>query len=314
MELIFASEYAEYLLLVNGIAILFYIAAKKNKKQRAMKFGNYETLQKVAGKDFLKSSNVILITRMLALTALIIGISSPVLIQETTSSNTDYVLAIDKSPNMMVRDVEPSRFEAAKTSAQNFVDILDNSTNVGLISFSGNVDIEAELEGTVTGNQIQGIEPGGTAGTSLGNAIYTGSTLLMNSTAESKSLVLITAGRDTAGQINRSVQFANKNNVTVNTVGIGSSESSENSFDTIEGQNASEAVYPAVNETLLQSISNSTGGESIRASSRNEMRNAFLSIESSESRNDISVYFIVIATILILLEWVLGTTRYSILP
>ena len=68
MKLIFTNQYTELLLLANGLALLLFYAASQKKKQRAMKFGNYETLQKVAGKNFLSSSRIILAIKMLALT------------------------------------------------------------------------------------------------------------------------------------------------------------------------------------------------------------------------------------------------------
>lgn len=315
IELLFASDYAEYLLLANGIAVIFYLASKKKKKQRAMKFGNYETLQKVAGKNFLKSSNFILVTKILALTSLIIGLSSPVIVQEVTSPNTEYVLAIDKSPNMLVDDVEPSRLDAAKDSALNFIDILENRTEVGAISFSGNVDINAGMEEQNVAKGIRNIEAGSTAETSMAQAIYTGTSLLMNRSSASKSLIIISAGRDTSGGINDSVKFAKENNITINTIGVGDSEASQtDNFEVIEGQNATRAASPEANFTLLESISNSTGGSAVSAGSRSELRDSFLEIERRDKRTDISIFFIGLGTFLVLIEWVLGTTRYSILP
>jgi len=137
MKILLTDQYANIFLLVNGLALIFYLGAKKKKRQRAMKFGNYETLQKVAGKNFLKSSNIILITRMLALTVLIIGISNPVLVEEKASTDSDYVIALDSSSSMLSDDIEPTRFQAAKRASTGFIDQLGNSRSGFVLRRSG---------------------------------------------------------------------------------------------------------------------------------------------------------------------------------
>jgi len=176
----FTDEYANLLLLANGLILLFYLAAKKKKKQRAMKFGNYETLQKVAGKNFLKSSNIILFMKMLALTSLIIGISNPVIVQEVQSTGTDYVIAIDSSSPMLVSDIEPNRFDAAKTVSQDFITQTTEDSYIGVVSFAGTVEQEKELtrDREELHESIADIEIGDEAGTALGDGIQTSSSML----------------------------------------------------------------------------------------------------------------------------------------
>lgn len=316
MKLIFTSQYANLLLIANGLALLLYIGAKKKKRQRAMKFGNYETLQKVAGKNFLKSSNILLLTRMLALTALIIGISQPVLQQELPSTNTDYVLAIDSSSSMLADDLEPTRFEAAKTVSEDFVNQLSNETNVGVLSFAGEVNKESELTANKpqVKSSIENIQTGKVAGTAIGDAIYTGSSVLLGSN-QSRTVILITDGRNNVGSsINESVEFAENNNVTINAVGIGRQNHSTQSYGVVAGENASRAQYPNLDVKELYYATNTTGGKLITVSNKTKLQDAFLSFEQNTVRTDISKYFIFAALLLMLVEWILGTTRFSILP
>ncbi|MFB6190156.1 MAG: VWA domain-containing protein [Candidatus Nanohaloarchaea archaeon] len=320
VQLIFTDQYANLLFLVNGLAVLFYIGAKKKKRQRAMKFGNYETLQKVAGKNFLKSSNVILIARLLALTALIIGISNPVIVREVPSTNADYVLAIDSSGSMLADDFEPNRLAAAKEVSRQFVNRLSDTVEIGVISFSGAVKkeqaITSDKEDVRDG--ISGIRMGQTAGTAIGDAIFTGSSMLMDSN-RTRRLVLVTDGRNNVGSsLNESVRFANRQNVTVTAIGIGKQESesggSNTRFGTIDGQNATRAEFPNLDVEKLNRTVQRTGGRLITVTDRAELESAFLSFKTSKQRTDISLYFILLALGLMLGEWILGTTRYSILP
>ena len=316
MKLIFTDQYAHIFFLLNGLAILFYLAAKKKKRQRAMKFGNYETLQKVAGKNFLKSSNILLVMKILALTSLIIGISQPVLEQTIPSTDSDYVIALDSSTSMLASDIEPTRFQSAKSTSKEFIDALSNETNVGIISFAGEVNRESDLISNKEDLKaaIDVTETGSTAGTAIGDAIYASSSLLIDS-ERSRTVILITDGRNNVGSgINESIDYAQTHNVTINTVGIGEANRSTEEFGVIQGENASRADYPNLDSESLYRVSNQTGGELVTVSNETSLRDAFFQFEESTVEKDLSRYFIFLALFLILTEWTLGTTKYSILP
>jgi len=316
VKLIFTDQYANIFMLLNGLVILFYLGAWKKNKQRAMKFGNYKTLQKVAGKNFLKSSNVVLVVRMLALTALIIGISSPVLVEQTPSSSSDYVIAIDSSTSMLANDLDPSRFEAAKDISSDFVNRLSPETRVGVTSFSGEVIKDSELtsdKSEVT-EKIKQINIGGKAGTAIGDALSTSSAMLIGQN-KSKSIILITDGRNNVGgSINDSLIFAKRHNVTVHTIGIGSKQNSSSNYGIVNGQNASRAVFPNLNQASLQRVSNETGGQFNTVTNKSSLRSAFITLEKTRREQDLSTPFIFLAAFFLLLEWVIGTTRYSVIP
>lgn len=317
VKLVFTDQYANFLLLLNGIAILFYIAAKKKKKQRAMKFGNYKTLQKVAGKNFLKSSNIMLVIKILAVTSLVIGISNPVIVEELPSTRTDYVIAIDNSGSMLADDIQPTRLDAAKQISKGFVGKLSSDVKVGVVSFSGEVRQQSGLtnDREKVREAIDSTDTGRKAGTAIGDAIYSGSSMLIDSN-RSKTLILVTDGRNNVGSsLNESIEYAVSHNVKVNTIGIGEERGSEgDQFDTVDGVNATRAEFPNLNTARLNRTAEQTGGKMVVATNRSSLESAFLSFEESEKRTDISIYFIFIALGLMLLEWMLGTTRYSILP
>ena len=316
MKLIFTDQYANILLLLNGLAILFYLGAKQKNRQRAMKFGNYETLQKVAGKNFLKSSNVMLVIRLLAFTLLIVGISNPVLVMEVPDSGSDYVLAIDSSSSMLSNDLEPTRFEASKQISTDFVRALGNKSSVGLVSFSGQTVKEQEMSDSRTEilQSIEQVSIGSSAGTAIGDALSM-SVAMLASRERGKEIILITDGRNNVGgSVENAVELAQDQNVTINPVGIGERNNSASEFEIVNGQNASRAVYPNLNITRLQSVADSTGGEFNTASNNSALQDALIDLEQSETRNDFSSFFIIGAAALLLLEWLLGNTKYSIIP
>lgn len=281
-----------------------------------MKFGNYQTLQKVAGKNFLKSSNILLIIKLLALTSLIVGISQPVLEQNVSRSNSDYIIALDSSSSMLASDIEPNRFEAAKQASMKFVDSVSNSTKVGIVSFAGGVSKESELtdQKAVLKKRIDNVKIGKKAGTAIGDSLYTSSSLLLDSN-RSKTVILITDGRNNVGSsLNESLEFAKRGNITINTVGIGDTGRSTSDYGIVEGENATRARYPNLNTEKLFNLSKATGGKLNTVSSSDDFENAFIELEETTVEKDLSRYFIYLAVFLILIEWALGTTKYSIMP
>lgn len=321
-QLVFTNEYAPLILLVNGLAILFYFGARMKAKERAMKFGNYETLEKIAGRKFLHSSELILVLRLAALTTLLVGLSSPLLIYEAPSDDSDYVIALDSSSSMFTGDLEPNRFEAAKDISTGFVGELPEGTQKGLVAYSGEVENQTGLtdDSNLIIDEISSLDGGTVAGTATGDAIIAGSTLLTESSRH-REVILVTDGRNNQGaNISEAVSFAQRNNVSVNPIGIG--EVRENETDVEEEVDVDDGLetdgeftgFPNLEEDRLTSIANSTDGDASIVTSREGFETAFDQINTEEAEMDISTYFIFAAAILLLMEWVVSTTRVKILP
>ncbi len=316
MRLVLTNEYAWLLLLVNGLAIVLYIGATKKNRQRAMKFGNYETLQKVAGKNFLKSSNIVLLTRIGALTLLIIGLSSPALVEEVQAPDTDVVFAIDSSSSMLTDDIEPTRLEASKQMTSEFISQMEGDSEVGVVSFAGDIsrDVDMTSDYESASLQVNTVDVGEIAGSALGDAVHTSTSMLLE-TNRSGTVIVITGSESSAGTpVNESIRFAQTHNTTVHTVGIGDESEVRTEYEIIGGENATRAVYPNINENELRRVAEQTGGEFSTVNNGTELREEIMELEEREVETSVSIYFIYATLILLLLEWVLGSTRYSILP
>jgi Ca-activated chloride channel family protein len=290
--------------------VLLYYAAKKRKKQRAMKFGNYETLEKVAGKSFLSSNKIMLLLKMAAITSLILGISSPVLQYQAQATGSDYVIAVDTSSSMLATDLEPTRLEAAKSVSSTFTSQLSNQTEIGSLSFSGRINNKTQIKADKEEVRefISRYEVGAYAGTAIGDAVYTSTNMLIN-TDENRTLILITDGISNTGRsVNESIQYAQDRQVKINTIGIG--ESKENEQTT----NSSEIQYPNLNSSRLRQISNATDGAYSTVTSRKELEDTLLNMEETTVDTELSDPLIFLALILLLGEWILGTTRFDVLP
>jgi Ca-activated chloride channel family protein len=316
----FTSQYTNLLLLLNGLAVVLYIGTRSKKKQRAMKFGNYSTLEKVAGRNFLKSSSLLLITKLGAITLLVIGISNPVIVENVSSTEKDYVLAADVSGSMIQGDLDPNRLGAAKRGLKSFVDATGNETSIAVVSFSGSVSTEQELtaDEQEARQGIDALSLGESGGTAIGDAIFSSVSTALQSSGRAE-VILVTDGRKTIGSdVNSSIRFARQNNVTVNTYGIGSQRNTTQEFGTIEQGdtevNASRRSFPNLDTAQLERVADETGGNFTVVESSTGLEKGLVELEEEKRRRDISRFFVFGALALLLLEWVLGNTRFDILP
>jgi len=317
VRLIFTDQYANVLLLMTGLVLLVFMYGYTKKKGRTMKFGNYETLQKVAGGNILRADLLLAVTRVVAISALLIGLSSPVLVQDVQGAETDFVIALDTSASMFTGDVEPNRFEAAKDISRDFVGELGNSSQVGLISYSGDVIEEQGLTNDLSLIRagIDNVEMGEVPGTATGDAVASSASMLLSS-EKNKSVVLVTDGTNNRGQIiEEAAEFASRHNVAVNPIGIGEADVEDDDEEgLIQGEEATRASFPNLNQDELLLLANQTGGEASFVTSRDGLEAAFIELEDQEVETDISRYFILLAGVLLILDAVYRSTDLEVIP
>lgn len=302
---------------MTGLVLLVFMYGYTKKKERTMKFGNYETLQKVAGGNILRADLLLAVTRVVAISALLIGLSSPVLVQEVQGAETDFVITLDTSASMFTGDVEPNRFEAAKDISRDFVGELGNSSQVGLISYSGDVIEEQGLTNDLSLIRagIDNVEMGEVPGTATGDAVASSASMLLSS-EKNKSVVLVTDGTNNRGQsIEEAAEFASRHNVTVNAIGIGEADvEDEDEEGLIQGEEATRASFPNLNQDELLLLANQTDGEASFVTSRDGLEAAFIQLEEQEVETDISRYFILLAGVLLILDAVYRSTDLEVIP
>ena len=288
-----------------------------------MEFGNFETLKKVTSDSLIKSSTLLLVLKLLAITAIIIGISNPVFILSDTGSDAEWSITLDRSASMFTADIEPTRFEAAKDISQDFVKELGDNTRVGVVSYGGQAEqvIEPIYEPEPVNNAIDGLNIGDEPGTATGNAIIESSNMLDNieEGSSEKNVVLITDGRQNVGAgINESIDYANNRNISIYTLGLGEIEEDDQDDEIdelfIDGEEATPGQFPNLNVDRLNRISEETGGDSAFVAEREGFEAAFIEIIEDEREYDISDYLILVGAFFLVLEWLFKTTNYEVMP
>lgn len=314
IEIIFTNEYAGILGLVIALLIAITIYTKKLQKARAMKFGNYETLKKVAGESFIQTSYLLEIIKLAGVSMLILGVSGPQLVQEENVADASYVIALDSSSSMFTTDISPTRFDAAKEVSMGLINDMTNNTRLGIVSYSGNVQTESRVSRNLPEKRraLRNVSIGDTAGTAIGDAIISSGTLLEG--YEEKKVVLITDGENNVGSsINELLRYANNQNISIYTIGLGTNNS-RSQFGTVRGENASRADFPNLNVDQLRRLSNSTGGESLFVTENSELEPEFVGIVTEDVETDISNLFVFLGCIILIGEWALKSTGLEVIP
>jgi Ca-activated chloride channel family protein len=317
ITLIFTNPFYLWLLVSIPLLIITHFFVLGYLKRRAVKFANFEAIKRVTGTKFelknvrtISKNMFLLIIRVFVLLFLIFSIAGPVLWYSGQSSEFDFVIAIDASSSMLADDFMPYRLDAARKASSLFVESLKAKTRVGVVSFAGTSFVELDLTDNMkkTEEAINGIRIKRVGGTDIGGAITTSSNLLLRE-ENARVIILLTDGQSTVGTpVDEAIEYANKNHVTVNTIGIGTKEGG--TF--IKGD-----LLSKLDEPTLIYIAQKTGGKYYKAENEGELSKAFDNISSSAEEKipiNLSMGFMMIALALLFIEWGMINTKYRTLP
>ncbi len=301
-------SHPQYLFLLFGIPIFFFIHfySLGNKKKRALKFANFDAIAKIQGVDFFSKNMMILFLNVIIFSSLVFAVSGMTLHTIVESSSFSFVIAIDSSQSMEADDLNPNRISVAKDTAIEFVDSAPLGVNMGVMSFSGSTTILSDMTDRKDElkKAIKSVEIGNIGGTDVYEAVLTGSNILKNE--ENKVIILLSDGQINVGNVDDAIDYANKYQVIVHTIGVGTEEGGSTQFG-----------FSRLDEDSLKSLAYNTEGNYFNAENREELSNAFNEMYSLTKRK-VAVrlfdYLLIFASILLVFEFFLTNTKYLNLP
>jgi Ca-activated chloride channel family protein len=318
VEITFTNPIYLWILLLIPFIIATHLFTLKHIRTVALKFSNFEAIQRVSkgaflGKPyrgFFRNKNLFLLfLRLIVYTLLIFSVAGTTIRYTGKASDFDFVLAIDASSSMLADDFSPNRLEAAKEAANIFVDSVPPRSNIGFVSFASSPFIDKEP--TADYNEVKkvinsiGVKESG--GTNIGDTIITSTNLFEKN--RSKILVLLTDGQSNTGTpIDVAIDYAKSKQVIINTIGIGTEQGGK--FLGID-------IVSKLDEESLIKIAEQTNGKYFRADNKEFLKKAFKDIASFSEKIvslDISWILLIIALVLLGLEWVLLYTIYKTIP
>lgn len=274
------------LLLLLYIPLIWWWLGSKKSHYASLGFSSLKAFsgKNVSGRAWLVPFSRIL--ELVALGCLIVALARPQKTDYLTNSHiygTDIVIALDISESMANGDISPSRFEAAKSTAKEFIRNRSQD-NMGLVVFAGEALSIMPLTNDLMAlqNAVDGVSMGELAnGTAIGDGLVSSINRVLNGQAVSKSIILITDGTNNAGDVSPSTaaDIAALKGIKVYTIGVG--RDGKSVYVDPYGFSSTTIDTP-IDEATLKSISSKTGGEFFRATDANALKNVFKEIDKLE--------------------------------
>ncbi len=118
------------------VALFIWLQRRRNKI--AAKYGSLGFMQGAAGSRAGVRKYVPPVLFLAGLAILLIALARPQMVLSLPRVEGTVILAFDVSGSMAAEDLKPSRMDAAKTAAQDFVGRLPASVQIGVVAFSEN--------------------------------------------------------------------------------------------------------------------------------------------------------------------------------
>ncbi len=308
------SAYLWYLVSI-PLLLMLYVLSLRSTKRKALRFANFQAIKRIAGKKYITKNIWILILRLFVFALLIFALAGVKLWYMSAQSGVSYVLAIDTSSSMSAEDFSPTRLGAAKNYARQFVSLSNGETSIGVVSFSGLTFVEQPLttDDYALRQAIDSITIAAVGGTDLPSALITSTNLLLAQPDRAKVIMLFSDGSSTLGNfvdqsMTRALDYVKKNAVVINTIGIGSSSAP---IGYLPEYYDIPALYEKDNLVL---IANATGGRFVEAESDEQLKVVFERLLENATESYVALkldyWFLMLALILLFVEWGLINTRF----
>lgn len=306
---------------------LFWYWKKRGQQTATLKISSTQGFKK---STLAQLRPLLFVLKMLALVLLTIAMARPRTVDVSTkvkkTEGIDIIMAVDISASMLARDLEPNRLEALKEVANNFVKGRPND-RLGLVIYAGESYTKTPLtsDKSIVLNAIndldytQNIE----GGTAIGMGLATSVNKLKDSKAESKVIILLTDGENNAGFIDpvTATQLATEYDIKTYTIGVGSNGMALSPVGIKpNGQFEYRNIEVKIDESLLKTIAESTGGKYFRATDNEKFQSIYEEIDALEKTEieEFKFYnyeekyriFLILAGALLVLEFVLRHTLF----
>ena len=268
-----------WLLLVVAALVAGYLVMQLRRRHYAARFTNLDLLASVAPKRPGWRRHVAAAALLAAIVLLVAAWARPTRPERVPRERATVMLAIDTSTSMRATDVDPSRLEAAKAAASDFVDGMPDRFRLGLVAFNGNArqlvaptqdhdSVHDALERLRLDNY-----------TAIGEGIFTSLDGLRDVPSRTSRrrlahVVLMSDGDTNSGRSNEdAADAAARARIPVTTIAFGTD-------DGTIGSGSNEFSVP-VNRGALRDIADTTHGRFYEAESADELQSVYSNIGSS---------------------------------
>lgn len=130
-----------WLLLLLPLTLWWLRGAARRRASRARAYADDHLLGTVLRSPRSRASRASLPLQLGALTLLLFGAAAPVARPSLPTNKAAVMIALDASRSMLADDVKPTRLEAARQIARDFVRLAPASTRIGFLTFSDTASV-----------------------------------------------------------------------------------------------------------------------------------------------------------------------------
>src|SRR4029453_15786113 len=222
-----------WLLALLGVValVVFYVLVQLRRRAYAARFTNVALLGAIVPKRPGWRRHLAFGVIALGLAALVVSLAVPSTEVRVPRERATVVMAVDVSLSMQATDIEPDRFRAMQKAAKEFVDVLPERINLGLVSFAGTATnvVPPTTDRAQVVNAIDNLDLA--ESTAIGEAIFSSLSAIENfqSTIDTATeelpparIVLLSDGYNTVGRADtQAIDAARAAGVPVSTIAFG---------------------------------------------------------------------------------------------
>lgn len=272
----------------------------------------------------------------IGLAMIIVAMARPQLGQgrtEVETSGIDIMLAIDVSGSMQAMDFEiegerMNRLEVVKKVVEEFV-VERPGDRIGMVGFAGRPYMVSPLtlDHDWLKNRLKEVTIGRVEdGTAIGSAIASSVNHLRDSDAKSRIAILLTDGVNNGGAANpvTAAEAAETLGIKIYTIGAGTEGEAPMPVRDMFGRKRMRMMPVEIDEESLREIAELTGGQYFRATDTDSLKSIYdeinqlettkRTVKKYEDYEELFLFALLPGLGLILLERILGETRYRHLP
>ncbi|MET0764533.1 MAG: VWA domain-containing protein [Blastococcus sp.] len=294
-------------LLVVVALVALYVVLQLRRTAYAARFTNVALLGTLVPKRPGWRRHLAFGVVALGLATLVVSLAKPSTEVRVPRERATVVMAVDVSLSMQATDIQPDRFRAMQSAAKEFVDVLPERINLGLVSFAGTATtlVPPTTDRVSVANAIDNLDLA--ESTAIGEAVFTSLIAIENfqSTVEAGDaeppparIVLLSDGQTTVGREDtQAIDAARSAGVPVSTIAFGTD------YGTLDLDG--ETVPVPVDRAALERIADETGGSYSEAASAAELEQVYADLGSqigyTTEPQDVSYWFVRVGVLLALI-------------
>jgi Ca-activated chloride channel family protein len=280
-----------YSLLIVPLLFWLYFRTQRQRRELSARYGSFGVVNDTSKKSVGMRRHIPAFIFLSAITILLVSVARPQAQVSIPKLESTVILTFDVSGSMAADDLKPTRMEAAKAAATEFVKKQPPNVLIGVVAFSdGGLSVQPPTDDRAkTLETIFRLVP--RRGTSLGNGILVSLNTIVTNAGDppflsgnitsapstqtpaslptgwypSSVIVLLSDGENNQNpDPSAAADLAANLGVRIYTIGIGSTAGAMLKVDGF-------SVFSQLDETLLQNISSSTGGVYYNAANEEDL-------------------------------------------